>query len=250
MTSADTRTELDAPAGYRLGDPIALEDLLALPPDGRRYARDEAGRLTLMSPDDARRHRGPLVALTARLNRALAPPWWAGQEPSIAFDPLYARDGRRLGPSRLGRRAIEPDLAVFADRPRPIAGDPERTEAWTVYAPDGLRLVVELVSPGTWRDDVGAGEADRVDRWRTYLENGVPEYWVLNAGFEGLAVPTRAGLFLRSDGEAWASLEGEGLRRAEAPVRGVRPVLGGRVASPALGGFALDLDAFWAEACG
>lgn len=64
---ADTSTAVEAPAGYRLGDPIALADLLALPPDGRRYARDPAGRLCLMSPDHTRRHRSPISRLIASL---------------------------------------------------------------------------------------------------------------------------------------------------------------------------------------
>jgi Uma2 family endonuclease len=45
-------------------------------------------------------------------------------------------------------------------------------------SPEHLLLVIEILSPTTWRQDLGVGDADDVDRPRTYLESGVPEYWV------------------------------------------------------------------------
>ena len=64
-----------APAGFKLGDPISLSDLLSLPPDGRRYARDEQGRLTLMAPDKPSSHRRPLGRVARFLTRSLEDPW-------------------------------------------------------------------------------------------------------------------------------------------------------------------------------
>ena len=247
-----------APAGYRLGDPIALHDFLALPPDGRRYTRDEQGRLALMSPDDARAHRNPLALLTEALIRALARPWRVISEPGIAFDPVWSLQGERLPPSRLGRKAVSPDVAVFEGPPQFLAGRPDVADpAYHVFSPENVRLAAELVSPGTWRSDLGSGEADAVDRWRTYWDNGVAELWILNAGDAPCGpLPPRAGLFLRrgrgrSGSRAaaragWRPLPAPGLRLS--PETEVGPaVLGGEVRSVAIPGLSLDLDAFWAE---
>lgn len=245
-----TRNRPRVAPGYRLGDPIALEDLLALPRDGERYGRDTAGRLTIMSPESASRHKRPIARLLCWLNRELPAAFEAVQEPSLAFPRIWALKGQRLLPeSRIGRKAIEPDIAVFSRRPDVVQGNPEpEPMRWDLFQPGALRLVVELVSPATWRQDLGLGRADRVDRWRTYLQNGVPEYWVLNAAFPGVALPSRSGLFLRNAGERWEPLPGEGLSTSTDEVQDLHPVLGGRITSPALG-LTLDLGRFWADAC-
>jgi hypothetical protein len=36
-----------------------------------------------------------------------------------------------------------------------------------VYAPDGVALVVEVLSRSTWHRDPGDGTADDIDKWRT-----------------------------------------------------------------------------------
>lgn len=238
----------DASAGYRLGDPIALEDLLALPPDGRRYTRDSEGRLALMSPDRARTHRHPLARLVRLLNLALAPPWYVVPQPSLALPRLLTLSGGELPESRLGRRAIEPDVAVFAARPELVAGSPAGSpEGWELYSTAGLRLVIEVLSPRTARADLGRGAADVVDRWRSYRANGVPEYWVLGLDEEG-PLPARSGLFCAAGASGWEALGGEGLEHAEGEVNGLRPIQRGKVASRAVRGLVLDLDAFWADA--
>jgi hypothetical protein len=92
--------------------------------------------------------------------------------------------------------------------------------------------VVEILSPGTWNADLGEGEADDVDRPRTYLENGVLEYWTLNVGVEHPTCPLapRSGRFLErtEDGGAWRDL----------------PVVEGRVRSRAVPEVDFDLEAF------
>ena len=121
-----TRNRPRVAPGYRLGDPIALEDLLALPRDGERYGRDAAGRLTIMSPESASRHMRPIARLLCWLNRELPAAFEAVQEPSLAFPRIWALKGQRLLPeSRIGRKAIEPDIAVFSRRPDVVQGNPE-----------------------------------------------------------------------------------------------------------------------------
>jgi len=240
-------THADAPAGYRLGDPIELADLLALPPDDRRYDRDAEGRLTLMSPDDAPTHRRPMALLDRWLGRELDLSWEILPEPGIAFDPIWSLQGAVLPPSRLGRKTLGPDVAVYAGRPRFLYGRPDAEDPrYQVFAPDGLRLAVELLSRRTRRSDLGLGEAEEVDRWRTYLDNGVPELWLLNAGEAACGLPPRSALFLRNGGDRWEPLSGEDLRRlpVERGVHGLAPVAGGTVRSAALG-LRFDLDAFW-----
>ncbi len=237
---------VDGPAGYRLGDAIAVEDLLALPPDGRRYARDDQGRLVLMAPDDGGAHGYPLARLARHLHLSLGRGWETLQEPAIAFEPIHALGGRRLPPSRLGRRALEPDLAVFGGRPRLLPRTPGGAR---LFAPHGLALVVEVLSPCTWRSDLGCGEADAVDRWRTYLASGVPEYWLLNAWTVEAGLPPRSALFLRSDGQAWRPLAVDGGEPAAegAGPHGLTPLHAGRVRSQAVAGLSLDLAGLWSE---
>lgn len=247
MDSTDS-LPADAAAGFRLGDPIALEDLLALPLDGRRYTRDPEGRLALMAPDRARTHRHPIARLVRLLNLVLPPPWYVVPAPSLALPRLLTLSGRELPESRLGRRAIEPDVAVFAGPPELVAGNLEGSgQEWELYSTAGLRLVVEVLSPETAQADLGRGAAAVVDRWRSYRANGVPEYWVLGLD-EGVPLPPRSGLFCAASASGWEPLGGEGLEHAEVEVNGLSPVRRGKLASRAVPGLVLDLEAFWADA--
>lgn len=231
----------EAPAGYRLGDPIALEDLLALPPDGRRYTRDDEGRLALMAPDHPRWHRTPLSALLMWLVRRTADPLFVSPEPGIAFSRIWSLEGHLVPLSRLGPRTLEPDAAVFSCRPSYQHDDRGRARG---FETTHLRLIVEVLSPSTHRQDLGLGAADQVDRFRTYLDSGVPEYWVLNPHPDTLALPPRTGLFLRAAGERWEPLPGQELVQAGDPVQGLRPVSAGRVTSEALDQN-FDVAALW-----
>lgn len=91
-----------------------------------------------------------------------------------------------------------------------------------------------------------------MDRLRSYLLSGVPEYWILNPSPEPIAnLPPRAGLFLCAtpDGRAWRALEGDGLVHAPGLVHGLPPVVAGRLRSEALG-LTFDLDALWTQLLG
>ncbi len=214
---------------YELGRFIELHHFLALPPGDPRYERDEEGRLAPMSPDDLRPHRVPLVTLAGYFHRRLESPYFVLHEGGVAFERIYDLSGNLLPPSFLGRKTLEPDFVIFDRSPSTIEGP----EGRTVAAPEGIRLVVEIVSAGTWRSDLGVGRADQVDKRRSYLESGVPEYWILNAGVAEAArrLPVRSGQFLaaRRDRSAWEPI----------------PVRKGIVRSRSIRGLTLDLEAYW-----
>lgn len=234
-------TERYTPHGYRLGDPISLADFLALPVDGRRWWRDGRGRLSDVLPEEQLEHREPLGIISTWLARSLPDPWLPVPEPAIALRSIYARTGLPVPPSRLGVKAIEPDVGLFSGPMEAAAMTGEAVKASTTR---GLRLVVEILSDSTWRNDLGIGRADEVDRWRSYLVSGVPELWLLNVGVEApCPMPPRSGLFLRNAGDAWEPLPIDGAVPAAGEVHGFCPVSAGVVRSTV--GVAFDLGAFW-----
>lgn len=234
-------TERYAPHGYRLGDPISLADFLALPVDGRRWRRDGRGRLSDVLPDDLLDHRLPLGWLNTWLARSLPDPWLPVPEPAIALGSIFARTGHPIPPSRFGVKAIEPDVALFSGPMEAAAVVGGAVKASTTR---GLKLVVEILSDSTWRNDLGIGAADEVDRWRSYLASGVPELWLLNVGVEApCPMPPRSGLFLRNAGDTWVALPVEGGVLADGGVHGLQPISAGVVRSTV--GVAFDLNAFW-----
>ena len=229
--------------GYRVGQPIPLHDFLALATDVGRFGRDPAGRLVLMASDHPAFHRYPLSVLLAHAHRQLERQAWSVvPEPGVAFDTIRHLRGHLVPDSSLGPRLLEPDLAVFRGRPRLVRGF---AHGLPVFAPAGLCLAVELLSPTTARADLGQGDADQVDRWRSYFESDVPELWIINPGFEGVTLPPRSGLFLRRGEAGWVDLVGQGLRPVGDPFRGAQPVGGGVLTSAAVEGLRLDLDAYW-----
>lgn len=252
-----------APAGYRLGEPISLADFLALPPDGRRYARTARGRLTLMGPEDIERHRLPIAELVEILILNVSRELRVAQETSVAIPAFLTLGGDLVPESRLGPRAIEPDVAVYARRrPEMTRRRKGVTKAFTAR---DLSLAVEVLSRNTWRSDLGLPprtsaprtrersrrgrprSLDVVDRFRSYLASGLPELWVVNAGLAGACpLPPWSGLFLRAQGEAWVPLPVDDPVHAEGEVHGLRPLRGGRVRS-ATTGVVLDLEALWRE---
>lgn len=251
MATRNPAVEVDARAqmAYLLGAPILLSDLLALPPDGNRYDRDEKGRLILMAPDDAARHRTPVALVAAELNAALDRSRFAVvPEAPVAFERTYSLDGTELPPSHHGPKALVPDVSCFSRPMRYVTAPSGHT--W--YSPAGLLLVVEVLSPTTWASDLGEGASrEGVDRWRTYLENGVAEYWILNAGFERCGLPPRSGLFLSYDREraAWSELAVDRPSYSATDYRGRRPVATGTVRSQVLPELSFDLEQFWGR-CG
>ncbi|MBL8960400.1 MAG: Uma2 family endonuclease [Gemmatimonadetes bacterium] len=130
-----------------------LEMLHALPDDGKRYELVD-GEL-LVSPSPSRPHQRVVMEFTL----ALAP--WArahGLElcaapAEIAFTPA---------------RAVQPDLFVV----------PCADGKWIRDARELTRLVlaIEVLSPST-------AHVDRGHKKRVYMEQGVAEYWIVDADF-------------------------------------------------------------------
>jgi Uma2 family endonuclease len=236
-----------AQPSYCLGAPISLADLLALPPDGNRYSRDEKGRLILGPPDHADFHRTPLAVLTQTIGRQLdAERYLVVPEGSVAFDPIYDLNGVVVPLSHHGLPCIEPDI-VCLRRPFRTLRASEKNK---VYAPESVALVVEVLSPSTWREDLGDGAGDKTDRWRTYLEGRVPEFWIVNANDVPCGLPPRSVLALAFDPSVgtWSDLGVEEARYAAGDYRGRQALAGGRIQSTVLPGLVLDIERLWRDA--
>lgn len=231
MAELDTLETAASTCRYQLGAPIELHDLLALPPDGNRYGRDDGGRLAIMSPDDWTKHGYPLTTLTWYFNRLLQRPHHVLHERGIAFERVFDLHGNVLPPSFLGPKAIEPDHALYDRAPGFVRGP----HGLTFALPAGLRVVVEILSEDTWRSDLGVGEADDVDRMRTYREAGVPEYWILNPAVSSrnCPVPARSARLLASsaDRSSWEEM----------------PIDAGILRSRAIPGLEIELEALWRD---
>ncbi|WP_043469629.1 Uma2 family endonuclease [Kitasatospora sp. MBT66] len=95
--------------------------------------------------------------------------WWHGELVTDLVIALRAQvpEGSRVGREmtiRLDKRnRPEPDLIVTV-----APYDPDRT----LFAPDEVSLVVEVVSPES-------AHRDRTVKWRKYAEAGIPHYWVV-----------------------------------------------------------------------
>lgn len=206
-TFAPPEHEIEVTTTFVLGAFIDLADLLAIPPDGNRYDRDDEGRLTLMAPDDFRFHGRPLTRLTRWLNRNLPQSYEVLQERAIAFARIYSLRGDRLRESFLGPKALSPDIAIFAGEPDILRGP----HGLTFAHPRNVRIVLEVLSPGSWREALGVGSRDKVDRRRTYLESGVPEYWLVNPAVDDPLCPmkprTLAAFTATGEPRIWVELD-------------------------------------------
>ncbi|MBX3225942.1 MAG: Uma2 family endonuclease [Labilithrix sp.] len=233
----------DSQPSYALGAPISLADLLALPPDGRRYARDENGMLILSPPDHADFHRTPLAILMQGMIRQLDDRSLVVAGGSVAFDPIYTLNGTVVPLSHHGLPCIEPDIICLRRPFRTIRA----SEKNKVYAPEDVMLVVELLSPSTWREDLGDGTGDKTDRWRTYLDGRVGEYWIVNAQETTCGIPARSVLALTFDPSlgTWSDVRVEAARHAPGDYRGRQALVGGRITSTAVPGLTLDIDHLW-----
>ena len=131
--------------------PTTADELEAIPEDGNRYEIID-GEL-FVSPAPSRSHQRALMLLALRL----AP---------------YAQElGLELLPAPTDVRAshktqVQPDLLVL---PRHFDG--RNDTRWEQMS--RLLLAVEILSPST-------AHLDRVLKRRTYLSNGVREYWVMD----------------------------------------------------------------------
>ena len=186
--------ESESPATPRSGlGPYRADDYFQLPDEPR--CELVYGRLLVTPAPSAKRHQRVVMRLVASLlPRADA----AGAELLVSpVDVVLAEHS-----------VVQPDLVWIAAERRHLVGDCIKG------APD---LVVEVLSPGTARRDLG-------EKLRLYAEAGVAEYWIVDPAartFELLE--NRDGAF--------------SLRLPEAGV----------YRSTAVAGLELDLEAFWRE---
>lgn len=128
------------------------ERVRALPDDGKRYEVLD-GEL-LVTPAPRGLHQRALQELYLLLapwvrGHGLGEAWMSPAD--IEFNP---------------RRMVQPDLFVI----RLVAG--KATHEWPEM-PRRLMLTVEALSPSTQR-------TDRVSKRAVYMEEGVPEYWIID----------------------------------------------------------------------
>jgi Uma2 family endonuclease len=128
------------------GTPLTYDDLQQLPDDGRRYELLD-GTLTV-TPAPAVPHQ-VVVASLYRVLHAARPSGVAVLPAPVDFVPEPTT-------------VLQPDVVVFAAGE---AGAPRLTAA--------PLLVVEVISPGTRRRDLGS-------KLLAYARSGVPCYWVVD----------------------------------------------------------------------
>ena len=132
---------------------VTLDDLAAMnaaDSNGHRYETSPEGVLSVMPPADSEH-----AQIASRLFAWLIVAGWPAEQ------VLQVTGIRIPGPRREGGRI--PDVSVWSSPP-----------ARGVWLPaTGLRLVIEIVSPGS--------EAmDEVTKRREYASAGIPQYWVVN----------------------------------------------------------------------
>lgn len=128
-----------------------VEEVWALPADGNRYEVID-GEL-FVTPGPKRLHQDIALDLHFALKTYLQP---------SGFARVYAAPADILsGP----RTLVQPDVFVI-----PLVGGKIPRE-WNVLRT--LLLAVEVLSPSSAR-------ADRTVKRRLYLDNGIPEYWIVD----------------------------------------------------------------------
>ncbi len=128
------------------------EMVRALPDDGKRHELLD-GEL-VMRPAPRRAHQAVAQALFKRLDSYV--------EAHRLGDTYVTVADIEFSP----RRLVQPDLFVV-----PLAADGTHIDEWEKMKE--LLLVVEVLSPSTAR-------YDRVKKRTIYLEEGVPEYWIVD----------------------------------------------------------------------
>jgi Uma2 family endonuclease len=123
----------------------------ALPDDGKRYEVLD-GEL-FVTPAPSRLHQRALLELYIRLRSYVD----AHELGELLLSPADIE----FSPKRL----LQPDLFVVPD------ANGKRGKTWRDVKT--LLLVVEALSPSTAR-------ADRIKKRRIYLDQGVPEYWIID----------------------------------------------------------------------
>ena len=130
-----------------------VEVLDALPDDGQRYEIIDGELFVTPAPADV--HQLVLGELHARVHAYLR----GSSVGKVIFSPADVRRGDRT------RNRVQPDLFVvrLTEGRRPAHP----------FALGDLLLVVEITSPGNPRYDYQTKRT-------LYLQNGIPEYWVVN----------------------------------------------------------------------
>ncbi|MEZ4867391.1 MAG: Uma2 family endonuclease [Caldilineaceae bacterium] len=137
-------------------------DYLALPDDGRRYEIIEGVLYVANAPNAAHQ---------------------------FAVTELSRQMGNFVMDQKLGRVLVAPFEVHLAETSRPVMPDvlfvhserwPKESIQFFAGAPD---LVVEVVSPSSTR-------VDRVVKFTTYEQAGVPEYWIVNPHTKSVEVYT------------------------------------------------------------
>jgi len=132
-----------------------IEELLALPEDGRRHELLDG--VHALTPSPTYRHQSLLAELFFALRTALA----GHRELAVLTSPADIR----LGP----RTLVQPDLFVLRIDPELPPADWHQT---------GVPLLaIEIVSPSTAARDRGA-------KRRIYQAAGIAEYWVVDPDAE------------------------------------------------------------------
>ena len=128
-------------------------DYAAIPDDGKCY--EVVKGILYMSPSPTPDHQGISSQLVIYLGQAVQ---LAGSG-RVFHEPTDVE----LSPGDI----VKPDVFVILNKHRE-----QITSKRIVGAPD---LVVEILSPGTWRHDL----REKLD---AYAEAGVPEYWIVSPG--------------------------------------------------------------------
>lgn len=131
-----------------MSNALTIEDLEALPNDGRRY--ELIGGAIVMTPAPEPVHQHVVLELAVLLRAALPP----GQRLFVAPIDYDLPGGQRVEPDLI----VVPDASVGKKR---LAGP--------------ALLVVEIVSPGSRIND-------RVTKRAAYAEAGIPAYWIVDPG--------------------------------------------------------------------
>ena len=185
--------ETETPAAPRSGlGPYRADDYFQLPDEPRCELL--FGRL-LVTPAPSFRHQEIVLALAVRL----------------------AAHARRVG-ARTAPSPVDVELAPHSVlQPDIVYIGPERAGIVKNHVAGAPDLVVEVLSPGTARRDLG-------EKLKLYAEAGVAEYWIVDPA-------ARTFEFLENrDGAFSIRLPEEGVYR-----------------SAAVAGLELDVEAFWSE---
>jgi Uma2 family endonuclease len=138
--------------------PLTIDEYAALDETESGYAELQEGRL-LMSPSPTPDHMWASKHLAQQLDRQLPDDLAVLQDIDIDLE---------LVPRGQPGSARRPDLIIF----EPAARKRVRAEGGLIRASEVL-VVVEIVSPSSWR-------TDNVTKRALYADAGIPRYWIID----------------------------------------------------------------------